>query len=84
MPPAPRDDMLERAQERLKIQKNAVRTPSTTDSHTIMAGTKAPANPLPKPTEKPEQSQTLQKKEDLAKKTGEKKTPDASDLFWIN
>ena len=84
MPPAPRDDMLERAQERLKIQKNAVRTPSTTDSHTIMAGTKAPANPLPKPTGKPEQSQTLQKKEDLTKKTGEKKTPDASDLFWIN
>jgi len=85
MPPAPRDDMLERAQERLKIQKSAVATNRASEQHDIIAGTKAPERPesAPRPAKKLERPQAQQKKETLAKKTGEKKTPDASDLFWI-
>ena len=85
MPPAPRDDMLERAQERLKIQKTVVTTNRASKQSDIVVGAKAPEASIstPKPGKKPEQPQAQPKKETPEKKSGEKKTPDASDLFWI-
>jgi hypothetical protein len=77
--------MLERAQERLKIQKTVVTTNRASDQQDIVAGFKDPESPesTPKPGKKPEQPQAQQKRETPEKKSGERKTPDASDLFWI-